>query len=422
MRPFPSEVPLNGADYLLLAFDRAMTRGTDHGNVCHLVLELDGPLGRDALAEAANVPWLRWLASLRFRPLHRFRPAHWVAGEPTEVPITQRTLERFSDLPSRFAHSLDLTREAPIGLELVHAEGRSAVVLRWHHAMFDARGAELALTHLVDGADLDQDVLLGKPTTLAPLTTRLWAAKAARDFIWRRSLGSVSFLGPSRAPRGAQLHFRRLCFDEAQTARIEARARQVGGLMGRASFGLAVTASAISNARVDLGGDELLVPVPQDRRKRSAKGPVLGNQLNLLFYRLRRSTLHQPEQVCRDLVEQMREMMRQRLHETYPTLLDFCRLVPLHVLHGIVRLPTRGRMASFGFSDTGESLATLDGIAGVRVRDIAHYPANMHPPGITVVFTRFRGRLSVSVSWLDGCLNADEAAHVCRAIHGGLSA
>jgi hypothetical protein len=46
----------------------------------------------------------------------------------------------------------------------------------------------------------------------------------------------------------------------------------------------------------------------------------------------------------------------------------------------------------------------------------------MHPPGITVVFTRFRGRLSVSVSWLDGCLNADEAAHVCRAIHGGLSA
>lgn len=403
----PVSVALTGADYLLLAFDRAMQRGTQHGNVCHLLLQLDSPLSADDLRDHLDDhPFVAWLASLRFTPLQWWKPARWVVdNDAPPLRIDEHRLDSIEELPSRFIHNLDVEREPLVSFMLVHVGDRSAIVLRWHHALLDGRGAELLITALSTGL-VDRETVTGTemvPTT--PLTERMWEAKAARDFVWKQSTGSVAFYAPPRAPKGAQIRVRRLVLDEAQTEEAD---RRSGHALMRSAWNLAISAAAVSAARPDAKGDYLLVPVPQDRRTRGARGPILANQLNLLFYRIRRDSLGDIGQAVKALTEQTRSIMRARLHQTYPVLLDLCRYVPLGVLNTIIRVPTWGRMATFGFSDVGDSLSELETLAGRRLVDIVHYPANMHPPGITVVFSRFRGRLSICVATLDGTISESE--------------
>ena len=91
-------------------------------------------------------------------------------------------------------------------------------------------------------------------------------------------------------------------------------------------------------------------------------------------------------------------------------------------LNGIFRCAhsIKGGAATFGFSDTGESLGRLTTAFGRRVVAALHLPANLHPPGFTVITSRVRGRLQVTVGWLDGTLTDDEIAAFERALRAEL--
>ena len=45
---------------------------------------------------------------------------------------------------------------------------------------------------------------------------------------------------------------------------------------------------------------------------------------------------------------------------------------------------------------------------GARTTAVTHLAPASHPPGLTVVFSRFRGRLCFVISWVDDCLTARE--------------
>jgi hypothetical protein len=71
--------------------------------------------------------------------------------------------------------------------------------------------------------------------------------------------------------------------------------------------------------------------------------------------------------------------------------------------------PTRGKFATFCFSDSGETCAGMTELAGGRILDVTHLVPPWRPPGLTVLFISFRGRVSALLSWVDDCMSPAEA-------------
>jgi hypothetical protein len=414
MHHLPDEVPVTGTDWFLHAFDQGMRQRGDQGNVCHLVLRLGQPLDPDTLDVAvASAPWLHWLASLRLQTSWWRRPVWKRAADAPPVRVHRHTAPSIDALQQLVPTApRDIRHDPPLWLQHVRAPDGDALVLTFHHAAMDARGAELALRRL--GGSLHEpashEVVLLTPEDARGGWGRLMSAKLARDSVLRFSLGPLRYPSPPRLAHPAALHYRRLQLDEADTLRAGQQALAHGAALGAAPFHLAVVARALNEVvghRLRPGGD-FLVPMPLDRRRRNADGPLLGNQVSLLFYRLEVDQLADPPAVVRSVVEQMRDHVRARLPEAFETLLGMCRSLPASLLRAIVSLPTLGRMASFGFSDTGLTLGQLDTFLGLPVTDAWHLPGNLHPPGITVICSRHGGRLSFCTAWLQGALSEDE--------------
>jgi hypothetical protein len=59
-------------------------------------------------------------------------------------------------------------------------------------------------------------------------------------------------------------------------------------------------------------------------------------------------------------------------------------------------------------------------LLGGRILDVTHLVPTWRPPGLTVVFLSFSGRLSALLSSVDDCLNPDEVNSMERDIRSAL--
>jgi hypothetical protein len=82
--------------------------------------------------------------------------------------------------------------------------------------------------------------------------------------------------------------------------------------------------------------------------------------------------------------------------------------------------PTRGKFASFCFSDSGETCAGMTGLLGAPIQAVTHLIPTWRPPGLTVLFWRFGGQLRVLLAWVDDCLSLAEADVLERRLRSGL--
>jgi hypothetical protein len=392
-----------------------MRRGGGTGNVCHLVLQLGGRLDPNRLdAVVANADWLHWLGRLRLDTGGWWGLPHW--REDTSAPdvvVQRHDVVRFEDAEAVvLAESVDVRTTSPIALQHIRSGRGDAVALTFHHAALDAHGAELLLRRLA--GDMDAPTTEQLLPVVAPEERSWWArllsAKRARDFVLRQSIGPLRYPSPRRLPHGAGLHYHRFVLTPDETKQVGLVARTQGAALGAAAFHLAAVARAMRHAvghRLKQHGD-FLIPMPADRRRRGADGPIFGNQISLLFYRVPVDGLDDLPAIVRSVLEQMRDTVRAKLPAAFDTLLGLCRRLPAGFLSAVVQLPTLGRMASFGFSDTGPTLANLDDFLGSPIQDALHYPGNLHPPGITIVCSRHDNRLAFCIAWLSGTLSDEE--------------
>jgi hypothetical protein len=153
---------------------------------------------------------------------------------------------------------------------------------------------------------------------------------------------------------------------------------------------------------------DFVVPVPQDLRKRGGFGPVFANHVSFLFYRISAHDLSDLKKSVSNLLGQMREMMRLGIQKSYVQFMRLCRRFPLSFYGKFLQSPTKGKMASFYFSDTGTSLEGFEGFMNLPILDAAHFPPNTVPPGVTTIFSRFKGRLGVTVAFSEAALSLEE--------------
>ncbi|MGD0746035.1 MAG: hypothetical protein ABSA45_12855, partial [Verrucomicrobiota bacterium] len=178
----------------------------------------------------------------------------------------------------------------------------------------------------------------------------------------------------------------------------------------RSHFYLAASVRALHALALQRGNKEgaYLIPVPHDTRRRGVNGPIFSNHLSILFYRIEPQLAGRLGDILGELSRQMTNQIRDRFPESCMSALDMFKPFPLWYYLFHLGKPTRGKIATFCFSDSGEACAGKTELCGARILDVVHLVPSWRPPGLTVIFLRFGNRLSALLSWVDDCVSPAE--------------
>ncbi len=400
--------PLRGADRLGSAdlymrhLDGVARRGGDPGNVVLLAYELDGhpdvPALRAAVqAAAAQIPLLT--AGCPSWP-----GARWIPQPGARVELEEHAWAGDLEALLEGLRTRPMPRigRAPLDLHVALGEGRSAVVLRFLHPLGDGGGLHLLCRQLSGELDVP-----GVPV-------RSYAARRADD---ARGHGAVArFLAghvagllqtvrrlvpwawsarPDRSDPGAiRLHR----FSRAETAAIDARAREARLLGGSTALLAGVTAAAVVRAAGLAPWRRLWVPIPASTRSREDAGPWLSNALSGAQLCLRAGDLATLDGAMDATIRAWRGSAGRLEHVVSGDLLTLARWLPPPLFDLLLRGPAlrepTSMLVSYVRLDPGEGglmfgrpcrRAVLVGTAPLR-------------PGLGALWSRVDGRLEVAVT------------------------
>lgn len=442
MPNLPRQLRLTGADYFIHAMDRRMRRAGMPGNICRMAIRLQGGLDTELLRRRLAVsPIFDWLARVRaIRPLPVLSPMWRTAARPCVIFHEHDGKGVSGDEPTGLptavlGRDLRPDRNPALALDLVrHADAASQLVLSWHHCLMDMRGAELLLRHLDgDGATQDSPNVgdLIHPGQTGCNLLRLLRGYPRQILFARGSLALIntacreplfSLVPAAPRPGACRNQYRVILFDEEETARMGAHCRRLNAGFRRSHFHLAAFIKALHQVATRRGDETgaYLIPVPHDVRRPGASGPIFSNQLAFLFYRIEPRLAASMTQTIGELTRQMTDQIRNRDPESFMAAMEMFKPMPLDFYIYRLGRPTRGKFASFFFSDAGETCAGMSDLLGGRMVSVSHFAPASRPPGLAVVFSRFRRRLCAVLAWVDDCMSVDEVASLEQGLRAAL--
>ena len=393
---------LGSFDYAAAALDRACILTPARGNP--FLLMVDG-----------NLPWAERLAELpeeALRLLHGRRRRAWQlapywqpgAADPVFVETVsaaaadrERAIADYWNTPLPPGAHLACRR-------LTSAEGSGPWLFKFSHQLFDGGGAELFVkTLLRNPAELGPGNSFLNHPELRDWSTKFRSGQRVNRFL--RALPPISAL-PAAAPNAAS-RFRRF---EFEVAPIRERSDRLAGPLMLGVYLAAVAGCAFGELSAPPGA--LLLPVTADRRqRRRGRGHCYGNHwscLPLLFER-------RPEWRFADYLAAARGGFTRSVSEGIPV--DFenanylTRIAPLNWFAAHCSGLFHGTGGSLMFSFIPDSGAWDDAISGV-----SHLPAMPPSPGLGVVFSQFRDRLFLVLSYREGVLPEPEIEHLAGAL------
>ena len=427
MPELPSQIRLAAGDYFMHGQDRRMRRAGLPGNVCCAVIKLDGGFDLVRLRRRiAASPLMDWLARVRiFRPLPMLFPPLWrILPKSKEILFEHVVQNDSADLqwplpPVVAARKVDAECGPGLAFDVMrHADNTSHLFLSWNHTHLDARGLDFLLNYL--NTDEPAKSSPGDPKFINPKQVGSGLAgwwpnvKRARGAVkWLHESGDeplFSLVPLGSRPGLCRNHYRVINFTEAETACIDARCQQFNCSFRRSHFYLAASIRAFHAVAIKRGNKDgaYLVPVPHDTRKRGANGPIFSNHLSILFYRIEPRFAGHITNILSELSRQMTDQIRDKFPESCMAALDMFKPLPLGYYVNHLGKPTRGKFASFCFSDSGESCAGMKDFIGGKILEVTHFVPAWRPPGLMVVFLKFGLRLSAEISWVDDCLTLEE--------------
>lgn len=428
MTELPRKIRFAPGDYFMLAQDLWMRRSGLKGNICCAILQLDRGFDIERLRRRmAESPFINWLARARaVRPLPFLPPVWNTHSAPGQLLFEHDDKDGematpWSPPPAVTTHQLRADREPGVAFDIVHhADGTAHFFFSWNHTHLDAQGVDFILHHLSSAGDTNGSAVLKdfiQANQLNGLPLKKWWATAGfahTSMKWLDESGKEPLFTPAPQENRSNNqvnHCRRIRFTEEETARIAERSGKITGGFRRSHFYLAASVQAlhaIARQRGEAGG-AYLIPVPHDTRKHGAKGPIFSNHLSILFYRIEAQQADRIRDIVGELGRQMTNQIRDRFPEACMAALNMFKVLPpgFYVKH--LGKPTRGKIASLSFSDSGEACPGMIEFCGAKILDVTHLIPCWSSPGVTVLFLQFGGRLSILMSWVDDCLTAAEA-------------
>lgn len=413
---------LSGSDWVIAALDRQLGATTRAGNVCQVGLLLDGQLDVERFTSELGRFMARFpVVQGRIRRDLRLTP-YWSIPSRLEGEIKVQVSRlddlcregELAELLSRAADHSFRGRREQLLFHLVGDGRRSALVMRFNHLLFDARGAESFLE--LFQASLGRDSGTGEPVRFRSSSElRAWGDKFRAGRAVNRRAIALSRSTPLGLPlpRGTDRGFvyRLLRFDRAQTAAIAARSDRMAGYLMETPFFLAAVTSGLHNlfrARA-VSGESYLVPVSTDLGPgRGKERELFFNHSSYLFYQVPASLGGDPEALTALFKEQMYDQIKSGFPRDLAEATLLSRIAPLPLMGRLMRLPFGGRLASFVFSHLGDSSFSSKEFMGCRVEDVLHLPRVPAPPGLGVFGCRYDGRLTLTIACLEGLLEQGE--------------
>lgn len=438
MPDLPRQIRLAPGDYFMHGQDLRMRQSGLPGNVCCAVIRLENGLDierlRRRLTESPVLDWLSRVDIVRRFPIV---PAKWrTAANPRPVLFEHNDNNHGANgswelPPAVAARELHAAHGPGLAFDVIrHADGTSHLYLSWNHTLLDARGLDLLLTHLnTDDAakrDAALENLISPKQTKSELDGWWPNVKMARGSVkWLNESGSeplFSLVPPGPRPASCRNRYRIVTFTEDETARIDARCQKLNAGFRRSHVYLAASVRALHGIAQKRGNKDgaYLIPVPHDTRRRGANGPIFSNHLSILFYRIEPKFAGRITDILGELSRQMTDQIRDKFPESCMAALDMFKPLPLGFYVRHLGKPTRGKIATFCFSDSGETCAGMKDLWGGRILDVAHLVPAWRPPGLIIVFLRFSGRLCAQISSVDDCLSPADVDALERDIRKGL--
>ncbi len=399
--PIPDSKPLSGADYFNLLVDRNLRKVGYHGNLIHVALDLDGYLSLKEWSQMCqHKEILSWLNAYHIKTPYPMAVPCWKRGEQSiAIPMCEM-VEADSVIPEALL-ALDLKPQAGkwFHFALVQRNNRlTRVVLSAHHSIIDNRGMQMLVDFIGSPENTGELEVFPKAQKKESVVQRIKQFNEARHFLMDADQKVAGLLN-GKPKLNLKSQYTIINFSEAETQRIDENGVKVGARFGNGPFYLASVARAVNGVMTERGtaGKIIWIPVPQNQRMRGGKGALLSNQISFMFYRIPHKKLGSIREAVREFSEQMVQQVRTKMPQSYATMMNVFRRLPLAVYNFFMKLPTKGVVTTFSFSDIGDSLAETDVFLQRRILDVHHFPPNPVPPGFTVVFMRFQNRLRVVV-------------------------
>ncbi|MDH4089577.1 MAG: hypothetical protein OEV74_10380 [Cyclobacteriaceae bacterium] len=415
------KVYLTEGDCFMLALEKKHMHQTGiSNNTCRYLLTVDGYIAHEEFRKKINNNHdLTWLASLV--PEKRFPlslPRWKVSAQTAVVPVWIHESEEF--LPAAIvARKISIDAPPSLTFDIIYrSNGDSTLLFSWHHLLMDGHGAILLLKQIAKDIattspylyDHDKRALLGLRS--------FWQAARAKFFVDRVSKKPLSGIMDLNRKINKTQKIKILNFSKDETIKMDEIAPRLGAQFGRSPFYLACaarTVCAILKKR-DIKVHDFWIPVPRNQRKMGAKGPVLGNHIAFLFFRLKRDDLNSFAACVSSINEQTKSQIRSGMAKAYDLLTRFLRRTPLPLYYFWIKGPKGGSLASFLFTvaaDHPEELSTFD---GHKVKEALSIPSNIYPPGLTFAFMHSQGCLQLMVLYFEGLLQESEIEHLEKQI------
>lgn len=400
-------------------------------NICRLVLHLNGYLDAGLLREAVRRTGIEnWLASARwYRPIPFFIP-RWKAngnGSGNGFFISENKIaeDDRGKLPlSVLSRKVSPFTPPAFAFDLLHyPSGKSSLVLTWHHALMDARGAEMLTTYIGmtgnNGKGPGQPFLFDRPPTLKEDVSS-WLRILGRSYFARKAIHTaarycrapIAAIGTAKSSPGEEQYqvYRVISFDREEAVLIDQACIRAGANFRVSIYYLAATIRAFDKVLSSRGckPSAYVVPVPLDTRKRGSMGPVFGNHITFLFFRAEQEDISSMNRLVSVLTKQMTDQIRGMTPESFTTTMELFRNLPMGIFALQAAGPTKGQIASFFFSFPGDTCHDLDRFLDVPVLEVLHLPPVSAPPGLSIIFNKYRGMLSVVLSFVEGWFDPDE--------------
>lgn len=389
------KTPLTGLDHFFLALEKHNRKSKAAGNTCKYFLELDGALEKEELAsKLSNHTLSNQLSAIRLKKKSIIKGSYWVAEEESQIEIRElETEEKFHQEVLEFNIELEMKKPYLCFYLLKRTDNSTTLVLCWHHLLMDGYGAALYLASLNGHEGVK---LLGNTVKKYSFSE----ARQARFFVRKTSEPTLTSVYSGKQTTEPAPGILKIEFSEEESEIIAQNAIQSGAVFGQSTFYLATCGIAVKQIIEEEGKtvNDFWIPVPQDQRKKNAKGPVLSNHLSMLFFRLRKTNMQKGREILTgDLTNQMKNQMRDRIPEKYNSLMHYLRVLPKSTYYKLIKGPHGGALSSFLFTVAPEHPKQLDTFFGRQVTDAMNTPPVTYPPGLTFAFAKYKTKTRIFV-------------------------
>ena len=402
------KIPFTGFDCFFLALEKHDKYKGTSGNTCRYVFDFDGYFAVNELQILLEDNQLvDFLCSLRYTK-NLFRSPYWYVGSRQKIEVHEINSDEY--IPRQILNQKVLLDRIPLSFDLIQrSNGTTSFIFSWHHILMDGYGAVLFLKQLFSNTEPKLDALSSKEISTYNFDAFLKATKA-KFFIDKTSKGLLSGVTPKRVFKKVDQRVSIISFSKDETQLIDEFSYAAGAMYGRTAFLMACSARAVQTI-LGIRNEKVTnfwIPVPRDNRKKGGYGPILGNILSFLFYRLRKTELNSIKEAVSAINKQMVSQIKMNIPMYYNHLMNFMKWLPLNIYYYLIKRGGTNSIAGFLFTVAPDHPSELMKIFDKNVVNAVNLPSNTYPPGLTFSYINFNGCLQLMILYYEQVISEHE--------------